>query len=511
MRPVSPPLLKELQKKKKQKRLSDSRLLCLFPPSLIHPSPNNPIFSFRSFPIPAAPFPSTMSTPHSDKCNQLAAPMVDGVPLSAIAPSPFRQAMPPPAHEQKASPDKPNLWSILKEALGKDITRISLPVYFNEPISFLQRLTEDVEHSYLLDQAAQSTFAGSVDRIALVAAFVISHYAATAQRPSKPFNPLLGETFDLILPDRGLAVIAEQVSHHPPVSALHAIGHGWKYHTAHKVRSRFHPNSLEVWPEGSVHIEFDDGDHYVYEQAHTFVHNIILGDLWIDNGGTITIRDVARKRFCAVIKLRSGSSFFGETKTRGEVVGKVIRASNGKDSSAKTLRKISGNWNRELKIDGRVVWRVKARPGRRATGGYSMTDWAWAMNSVGDGIEHVLPCTDSRFRPDQRLLEDGFHRNASAEKDRLEAAQRRRRREGESGQESESDTETETETGTAVERSAAGMGGELRPRWFELADDAATGKKEWRYGGEYFKTKAGGPGNWPADLPDIFGLEDVSN
>jgi hypothetical protein len=40
-------------------------------------------------------------------------------------------------------PDKPefnlNLWSILKSFIGKDLTKIPLPVNWNEPLSMLQR------------------------------------------------------------------------------------------------------------------------------------------------------------------------------------------------------------------------------------------------------------------------------------------------------------------------------------------------------------------------------------
>lgn len=43
-------------------------------------------------------------------------------------------------------PDKPevhlNLWSILKSFIGKDLTKIPLPVNFNEPLSMLQRSFE---------------------------------------------------------------------------------------------------------------------------------------------------------------------------------------------------------------------------------------------------------------------------------------------------------------------------------------------------------------------------------
>lgn len=40
-----------------------------------------------------------------------------------------------------------SLWAILKGSIGKDLTKISFPVYFNEPTSMLQRMAEDMEFS----------------------------------------------------------------------------------------------------------------------------------------------------------------------------------------------------------------------------------------------------------------------------------------------------------------------------------------------------------------------------
>jgi len=46
----------------------------------------------------------------------------------------------------------------------------------------------------------------------LVAAFAISSYASTVTRCAhKPFNPLLGETYECVREDRGWRFISEQV------------------------------------------------------------------------------------------------------------------------------------------------------------------------------------------------------------------------------------------------------------------------------------------------------------
>lgn len=58
-----------------------------------------------------------------------------------------RAAMPHPAQKEH----KVSLWQIIKDCIGKDLTRVCLPVYFNEPISALQKTAEDMEYSELLD------------------------------------------------------------------------------------------------------------------------------------------------------------------------------------------------------------------------------------------------------------------------------------------------------------------------------------------------------------------------
>ena len=60
-------------------------------------------------------------------------------------------------------------------------------------------------------QAAVSS--DPVDRMTLVAAFAVSAYGyCTARAGHKPFNPLLGETFECIRDDKGFKYIAEQVT-----------------------------------------------------------------------------------------------------------------------------------------------------------------------------------------------------------------------------------------------------------------------------------------------------------
>ncbi|CAH9109886.1 unnamed protein product [Cuscuta europaea] len=63
-----------------------------------------------------------------------------------------RNRLPDPLEEEKGA----SLWSMIKDNIGKDLTKVCLPVYFNEPLSSLQKCFEDFEYSYLLDQAYES-------------------------------------------------------------------------------------------------------------------------------------------------------------------------------------------------------------------------------------------------------------------------------------------------------------------------------------------------------------------
>ncbi|KAF9570762.1 hypothetical protein EC968_001412 [Mortierella alpina] len=117
-----------------------------------------------------------------------------------------------PTKQTSLRPDV-SLWAILKNSIGKDLSKITLPVYFNEPTSMLQRMAEDAEYIDLLDKAVRQR--GATERILFIAAFAMSNYSSTIGRVAKPFNPLLGETYEYCREDKQFRYISEQVSHHP--------------------------------------------------------------------------------------------------------------------------------------------------------------------------------------------------------------------------------------------------------------------------------------------------------
>ncbi|XP_069484927.1 oxysterol-binding protein 1 [Ambystoma mexicanum] len=393
-------------------------------------------------------------------------------------------------------PQKPNyslnLWSIMKNCIGKELSKIPMPVNFNEPLSMLQRLTEDLEYHELLDRGAKCE--SSLEQLCYVAAFTVSSYSTTVFRTSKPFNPLLGETFELDrLEESGFRSLCEQVSHHPPAAAHHTDSkNGWSLRQEIKITSKFRGKYLSIMPLGTIHCIFHaTGHHYTWKKVTTTVHNIIVGKLWIDQSGEI---DIVNHKTGDKCNLKFAPySYFSRDVAR-KVTGEVM------DPSGKVHFVLSGTWDE--KMDGfRVLassnaehgteraeesrfmlWKRNPLP-KNAENMYYFSELALTLNAYEEG---TAP-TDSRLRPDQRLMENGRWDEANAEKQRLEEKQRttRKKREAEAAK--------PTEEGNGIES--------YKALWFERKLDPATKEVTHVYRGGYWECKE--KQDWEA-CPNIF-------
>jgi hypothetical protein len=149
-----------------------------------------------------------------------------------------RKCLPSPVCGEDVS-----LLSILRKNVGKDLSTIAMPISLNEPLNALQRMAEELEYSDLLDKAA--AIDDSIIRLIYVSAFAVSGYAFTQYRAlRKPFNPLHGETFELVRPDKGFKFISEKVSHYPPIMACYAESSNWQFWQDTKAKTKFWGKSM---------------------------------------------------------------------------------------------------------------------------------------------------------------------------------------------------------------------------------------------------------------------------
>ncbi|XP_031390508.1 oxysterol-binding protein-related protein 1C isoform X3 [Punica granatum] len=382
-----------------------------------------------------------------------------------------RKKLPDPVEKEKGV----SLWSMIKDNIGKDLTKVCLPVYFNEPLSSLQKCFEEMEYSYLIDRAYEWGKRGnSLMRILNVAAFAVSGYASTEGRMCKPFNPLLGETYEADYPDKGLRFFAEKVSHHPMIIACHCEGTGWKFWGDSNLKSKFWGRSIQLDPTGVLTLAFDDGEVFQWSKVTTSIYNLILGKLYCDHYGTMRIQ--GNGDYSCKLKFKEQSII---DRNPHQVHG-IIQDKNGK-----TVATLFGKWDesmhyvkgdcsgKEKGLDSlsgaHLLWK-RCRPPKFITR-YNLSRFAMTLNELTPGLQEKLPPTDSRLRPDQRYLENGEYEMANSEKLRLEQRQRQARKMQERG---------------------------WKPRWFTKDK----GSDMYRYVNGYWEARE--KGDWES-CPDIFG------
>uniref|UniRef100_A0ABM5EUF9 Oxysterol-binding protein n=1 Tax=Pogona vitticeps TaxID=103695 RepID=A0ABM5EUF9_9SAUR len=315
-----------------------------------------------------------------------------------------------------------NLWNILRNNIGKDLSKVSMPVELNEPLNTLQHLCEELEYSELLDKAAECD--DPYERMVLIAAFATSGYASTYYRAgSKPFNPVLGETYEAIREDKGFRFFSEQVSHHPPISACHCESKNFVFWQDIRWKNKFWGKSMEILPIGTLNLTLPRyGDCYVWNKVTTCIHNILSGRRWIEHYGEITIRNT--KSSVCICKLTFVKVNYWNSNVN-EVQGVIM------DQEGKVVHRLFGKWHEGLYCgvgpSAKCIWRPGSMPTNYERY-YGFTRFAIELNELDPALKDLLPRTDARFRPDQRLLEEGNVEAAAAEKQRIEELQRSRRR-----------------------------------------------------------------------------------
>ncbi|KAG0326083.1 hypothetical protein BGZ99_010137 [Dissophora globulifera] len=399
-----------------------------------------------------------------DAAAKNAAPAVAAGGDGAEEPIVRRSVLPAPVSGEDIS-----LLSILRKNVGKDLSTVAMPVSLNEPINVLQRLCEELEYSELLDKAAG--LSDSLDRLVYVSAFAVSGYATTQWRAArKPFNPLHGETFEFVSPEKGFKFISEKVSHYPPVMACHAESvHNWSFSMDSRAKTKFWGKSMELIPNGTTHIYFHKtGDHFTIHKPSTWMRNLMAGTKYLEHTGELKVVNHTTRESC-VLTFKESSFFSG---TKNEVVGQIMDANNNKK------RTLQGKWSEALMEEVgpnkfERLWKVNNPPANHEKY-YGFTEFTMQLNELTKGLEKKLPKTDTRFRPDQSLFEHGRVEEADKEKLRVEQQQRELRK----------TMETEGEP--------------WQVRWFEKKPDPQTDDPEgqtWRYKGGYWEARETGEWN----------------
>ena len=318
--------------------------------------------------------------------------------------------------------------NIVKEMITAMTQNKPAPVYFNEPLSMCQRQCEKFYYLNLLNKACQETKNKAL-QLAYISAFIIGELFLSINRNLKPFNPIIGETYEYFDNENNFRYYSEQVSHNPQITAF--IGETPDFalygDTKNTTSFRILKGAMELSFMNKVHLHIKStNDHFVYNRPSIMVKGFLKPPLHNDYSGTTIIENESFPEYKAEIK------FIEESWTNsvlGLIEGKIYNEDN-------TIYLIKGNWNENIylidendkdnKIDLLNIDSNQEYLKNGIEGNYELPSICYNLNYMDENLEKNLPENDSRFRKDMRLLEEADDtKEAQIYKEKYEEKQRK--------------------------------------------------------------------------------------
>jgi hypothetical protein len=302
--------------------------------------------------------------------------------------------------------------------------KTALPVYFNEPLSMLQKQCEKFYYLDLLNKASEEPKPEM--RLCYIAAFIIGEIFLNNGRTLKPFNPIIGETYEYFINDKNFRYYAEQVSHKPPVTAYVGENPNFELYgdTLGNTSFKFFRGCMELSFKNKVHIKLKKlGEHYTYIPPNALAKGIINPPLYVDYSGDILIQNLNEKKYKCELK------FIAEGWTKdslGNFEGTVY-------NDNKIVYLLGGNWKKNIYMtdpDGNdkkdlLVLDQNLEYLKNNSEKYILPEFVSDLNNLTEELENSLPKNDCRFKKDQRFLEEGNTDEAQIYKEKYEEKQRK--------------------------------------------------------------------------------------
>jgi hypothetical protein len=120
--------------------------------------------------------------------------------------------------------------------------------------------------------------------MAYVATFTATRFSSIIGRMQKPFNSLLGDTYEIVTSK--YRHITEQVSHHPPITAHHTESNFYETFTSCTTTMKFNGRYVSFQPQENIYIclklPTGEKEYYKFGIPYTSVHNLIIGKIYVD-------------------------------------------------------------------------------------------------------------------------------------------------------------------------------------------------------------------------------------
>ncbi|GIX97681.1 hypothetical protein CDAR_257191 [Caerostris darwini] len=321
--------------------------------------------------------------------------------------------------------------------IGMDLTKVVLPTFILERRSLLEMYADFFAHPDIFISIPD--FDNPKDRFVQVIRWYLSafHAGRKSSVAKKPYNPILGETFRCFwhIPNvkeeddtpkkvtdgpvpwatrDHLTFIAEQVSHHPPISAFYAehVNKGISCSAHIWTKSKFLGLSIGVQNIGEAIINvLKHNEEYVLTFPSGFGRSI-LGTPWIELGGAVTVT-------CAKTKYYANIEFI----TRPIYGGKKhrINAQLFYDEEKKPFLTVTGEWNgimetkgangeTEVFVDTRTIPIIKKRVKPLVEQEEYESRKLWKDVTTALRIRNVEAATEAKYMLEQKQRQEAKQR-----------------------------------------------------------------------------------------------------
>jgi hypothetical protein len=323
--------------------------------------------------------------------------------------------------EEVQEGNKHLLWHLIKQLRpGMDLSKVTLPTFILEPRSFLERLADYYYHCDILSDAV--LIDDPVMRFINIVKWYLSGFYKMPKGPKKPYNPILGERFrcfwDHPKTKSRTFFVAEQVSHHPPITGFHVANRkdGYTITCALLSKSRYTGNSVSAILDGKAKLFINKrNETYTITMPYANCRGILLGSLCLELGGKVEIECIETRCKCELdFKL---ASMWASSDSYNVLSGKILRDN-------KLTHSLEGHWNKKIDIIEKstnkrsILWEVTD-----AVKNSRLKRYTVSLKDQGDRESVKL------WSKVTAALVDGNQTEATIEKTRLEDMQRKEARE----------------------------------------------------------------------------------
>ncbi|CAH7688287.1 hypothetical protein PPACK8108_LOCUS23230 [Phakopsora pachyrhizi] len=229
--------------------------------------------------------------------------------------------------------------------IGMDLHKVTLPTFVLEPRSMLERITDFLSHPDLIFGASRHE--DPTERFIQALRYYLAGWHIKPKGVKKPYNPILGEIFRCRYdyPDGSQGFyVAEQVSHHPPVSAFYYASPDNQIEIWGDLRpkSKFLGNSAATIMEGTSKLLFGDRKEdgvYKITMPNMYARGILFGKMILELGDESKVQNETNQIFCDV-EFKTKGFFGGEY----NAIGGKVRDKSG------VVGEIFGKWNEVMEL-----------------------------------------------------------------------------------------------------------------------------------------------------------------